>query len=232
METVTHFIESLYSSDGLKHLIATGGLWLLIAIVFSETGLLVGFFLPGDSLLVTAGVIAASMTRNGEPVLNVWEVNFGLIAAAFVGDQLNYYMGRRTGMAIFDRGDSRFFKKKYAQEAHDFYLQHGGKAIVIARFLPILRTFVPFIAGVATMPYRRYLAFSIFGSSLWVTSLVWLGYKIGQTPLGKQLHYVILLVVGISFIPIFLGILNRYLAFKRKQAEAAKTAPETASKAP
>lgn len=229
---VTQFLQDLYSSDGLKNLIATGGLWVLIAIVFSETGLLVGFFLPGDSLLVTAGVIAASMSRDGQPILNVWEVNIGLILAALVGDQLNYYMGRRTGLAIFQRSDSRFFKKKYVQEAHDFYLQHGGKAIVIARFLPILRTFVPFIAGVATMPYRRYLAFSIFGSTLWVTSLVWLGYLVGQTPLGQKLHYVILLVVGISFIPIVLGVLNRYLAFKRKQADAAVSAPQPVSKNP
>lgn len=227
MDTVIKFLSDLYSSDGLQNLISTGGIWLLVGIVFSETGLLVGFFLPGDSLLVTAGVIAARVGNNGLPLLNVWEVNFGLIAAAFVGDQLNYYMGRRTGMAVFQRSDSRFFKKKYAEEAHAFYVQHGGKAIVIARFLPILRTFVPFIAGVAEMPYRRYLAFSILGSTLWVTSLVWLGYLVGMTPLGKQLHYVILLVIGISFIPVALGVLNRVLAARNKPAGAAKTANET-----
>lgn len=230
MDTVLKFLNDLYSSDGLQHLISTGGIWLLVAIVFSETGLLVGFFLPGDSLLVTAGVIASRIGNNGLPLLDIWEVNIGLILAAFIGDQLNYYMGRRTGMAVFHRSDSRFFKKQYAEEAHAFYLQNGGKAIVIARFLPILRTFVPFIAGVAEMSYRRYLAFSVLGTSLWVTSLVWIGYLVGQTPLGKQLHYVILLVIGISFIPIVIGVLKRVLAHKRGQSAPTKAAPETASK--
>lgn len=230
MESAFNLLHELYSSDGLQNLISKGGLWLLVAIVFSETGLLVGFFLPGDSLLVTAGVIASRM-HNGAPLLNIWEVNFGLIAAAFVGDQLNYYMGRRTGMAVFQRNDSRFFKKKYIEEAHAFYVQHGGKAIIIARFLPILRTFVPFIAGVASMPYRRYLAFSILGSSLWVTSLTWIGYLVGQTPFGQKLHYVILMVVGISFIPLVIGVINRVLAARNRPGAAIGTPKqETASK--
>ncbi len=224
MDTALKFLHDLYSSDGLKHLITTGGIWVLIAIVFSETGLLVGFFLPGDSLLVTAGVLSStSLGDSTEPLLNVWHLNFGLIAAAFIGDQLNYYMGRRTGLAVFQRDDSRFFKKKYINEAHDFYLQNGGKAIVIARFLPILRTFVPFIAGVAQMPYRRYIGFSILGSSLWVTSMVWIGHAVGQTPFGKKLHYVILLVIFISFIPVAAGVIKRILSHKSKTEPSAKS---------
>lgn len=226
MDGILNFFREIYSSDGLKQLISSGGIWVLVGIVFAETGLLVGFFLPGDSLLVTAGVIAATKGSDGLPLLNIWELTFGLFAAAFIGDQLNYFMGRRTGHAIFTREDSRFFKKKYAHEAHNFYVEKGGRAIIIARFLPILRTFVPFIAGVAEMPYRRYLAFSAIGSSSWVVSMVWLGYLVGKTPLGKQLHYVILLVIGISFLPLMYGVISRFLAFKRAEA-AAKSAPQT-----
>jgi len=218
MDTIIYYLKTLYASyspEGLEHLIASGGILVLIAIIFSETGLLVGVVLPGDSLLVTAGVLAARGPE-GIPLFNIWEVNIVLILAAFIGDQLNYFLGRRTGHAIFTREDSLIFKKRYAHEAHEFYLQHGGKAIVLARFIPILRTFVPFIAGVAEMPYSRYFPFSILASFTWITSLVWLGYLVGQTPFGRKLHYVILLVIFVSFLPLIFGLVKRYLAGQQK----------------
>ncbi len=208
------FLKNLYSTEGITHIISSGGLLVLVAIVFSETGLLMGFFLPGDSLLVTAGVLsAASVDRY--PILNVWMVLIGLSLAAILGVQTGYWLGRRTGRAIFNRPDGRIFKKRYVNEAHEFYIKHGGKAIVIAQFLPMFRTFVPFMAGVAEMPYRRFAAFNVLGGFVWVWSLVGLGYFLGLTPLTKRLDLIILTVIAISFVPLVIGAINRYLKSRR-----------------
>ena len=182
METLYHFLANLHTAEGIENLIRAGGLTVLIFIVFAETGLLVGFFFPGDSLLVTAGVLCSKSMNGGEPILDFYLLNFSLILAAIIGDQVGFWLGRKTGPKIFDKPDNRFFKKKYAIEAHQFYEKHGGKAIVLARFMPILRTFVPFIAGVADMPYRRFFFFNIFGGIGWVLSMTSLGYFIGQSP--------------------------------------------------
>jgi membrane-associated protein len=200
METVVDFLRSLYTTEGLVAVIRTGGLLALVAIVFAETGLLVGFFLPGDSLLVTAGILSSPHAVGGgvfDPVVLV----ACLCVAAVAGDQVNYALGKRTGEVMYTRPDGRLIKRRHFEQAHAFYVARGGSAIVLARFVPILRTFVPFVAGVAKMPYRRFVAFNVVGGTLWVVGLVALGYFLGGTPLGGELHRVILVVVGISLLP-------------------------------
>ncbi|HKX12429.1 MAG TPA: VTT domain-containing protein [bacterium] len=212
MEEFLQFLSRLHSPEGIEALIRAGGLLVLIAIVFAETGLLAGFFLPGDSLLVTAGVLCSRSLSGGEPILNIWTTNLTLMAAAVIGDQVGFWLGRKTGHKIFNRPDNRFFKKKYILEAHAFYEKHGGKAIILARFVPILRTFVPFVAGVADMSYRRFVAFNIFGGIGWVFSMTMLGYFLGRSPLGEKLHLIIIVVIFISILPMVIGLLKRFLS--------------------
>ncbi len=172
------------------------GYALLFAIVFSETGLLVGFFLPGDSLLFTVGVVA------GAGDLNIVIVNLVLMAAAMTGDSTGFWLGRMTGPRIFDRPDSRLFKRQHLERTQQFYEKYGGKTIIYARFVPIIRTFAAFVAGVARMPYLRFLPFSICGGMGWVFFLTILGYKLGRVPFIRQ-HFdkVVLLIIAISLIP-------------------------------
>ena len=172
------------------------GYALLFAIVFSETGLLVGFFLPGDSLLFTVGVVA------GAGDLNIVIVNLVLMAAAMTGDSTGFWLGRMTGPRIFDRPDSRLFKRQHLERTQRFYEKHGGKTIIYARFVPIIRTFAAFVAGVARMPYLRFLPFSICGGIGWVFFMTILGYKLGKVPFVRQ-HFdkVVLLIIAISLIP-------------------------------
>jgi membrane-associated protein len=201
MESIVEFLRSLYTTEGLVAVIRTGGLLALVAIVFAETGLLVGFFLPGDSLLVTAGILSSPHAVGGgvfDPVVLV----ACLCVAAVAGDQVNYVLGKRTGEVVYSRPDGRLIKRRHFEQAHAFYEARGGSAIVLARFVPILRTFVPFVAGVANMPYRRFVAFNVVGGTLWVVGLVALGHFLGGTPLGGELHRVILVVVGVSLLPL------------------------------
>jgi membrane-associated protein len=173
------------------------GYALLFAIVFSETGLLLGFFLPGDSLLFTVGVVA------GAGQLNIGLIIVLLTVAAITGVASGYALGRRTGPKIFNRPDSRFFKQEYLKKTQAFYEKHGGKTIIYAQFVPIIRTFAPFIAGVAQMPYTRFAMFNVIGSVAWVTSMTMLGYTLGNIPLVRR-HFekVVILVVLISVLPI------------------------------
>src|SRR3990170_3006817 len=205
MEGIVDFLRSLYTTEGLVALIRTGGLVALVAIVFAETGLLIGFFLPGDSLLVTAGILSSPHAVGGG-IFDPFVLVVCLGVAAVAGDQVNYALGRKAGRIVFSRPDGRFIKRRYFEEAHAFYVARGGSAIVLARFVPILRTFVPFVAGVAEMPYRRFVTFNVVGGVvggvLWVTSLIALGYFIGATPLGEKLHRVILVVIAVSLLPL------------------------------
>ena len=172
----------------------------MIAIIFIETA---GLFpiLPGDSLLVVAGIYAARGTMNPGLLLLL------LIPAAIAGDAVAYYLGLKIGPKLFSRPKSRFFKPEYAKMAHDFYEKHGGKAIIIARFVPIVRTYVPVIAGVAQMPYKRFGLYNIVGGAAWVTSMVFTGYFLGAFaaargfPLDKHLEKVIIVVVFLSILP-------------------------------
>jgi membrane-associated protein len=193
-------------------LIRWGGYPALAAIVFMETGALV-FFLPGDSLLVMAGVYAAK----GD--LSIWALNLLLIPMAILGDATSYTIGARTGPHLFSRPRSRFFRPEHLKAAHDFYEKHGGKAIILARFMPIVRTFVPVVAGVAQMSYRRFATFNVVGGVGWVASMTLLGYALGNTipNLERHIEKVIVVVVLLSLSP---GLVEWLRARRRRAAEA------------
>jgi membrane-associated protein len=181
------------------------GYALLFAIVFSETGMLVGFFLPGDSLMFLVGAVA------GAGNLNLFVVNLVLMAAAILGDSFGYALGRRTGPAIFDRPDSRWFRREHLARTHAFYEKYGGKTIVYARFVPIVRTFAPFVAGVGKMNYGRFISFNVFGGIGWVFGMTMLGFLLGGVPIVKQhLEKVILLIILISVAPVVVEGLKAY----------------------
>jgi membrane-associated protein len=193
-EWVGDLLHQIYDVEGL---IRWGGLLMLVAIVFAETGLMVGFFLPGDSLLVTAGVFAAA----GH--LDIIGLLFWVTLAAIVGDQLGYYIGYRTGPRIFRRQDSLLFKRDHLIRARDFYERHGGKTIILARFIPVIRTFAPVVAGVGQMEYRRFVSFNVVGGVLWVWSMTLLGVTLGNVipDIDRHIHVVIAVVVFLSILP-------------------------------
>ncbi|MBK8552446.1 MAG: VTT domain-containing protein [Ignavibacteria bacterium] len=200
MEVITEFFSKL---GNLEDLIKWGGLTVLIIIVFAETGLLVGFFLPGDSLLITAGLIAA------QGFLDIYVLNISLIAAAIIGDQVGYLFGKKTGPKIFKREKSRFFAKDHLVKANHFYEKYGGKAIIYARFVPFARTFAPIVAGVANMNYRKFVSFNIFGGIFWVMSMTLSGYFFGNIPfVKKNFEYVIIGVILLSLLPVIIGYLK------------------------
>jgi membrane-associated protein len=208
VETLLEFLRTLTNPEKLIALLTTVlsgplGYLMLFGIVFAETGLLMGFFLPGDSLLFTVGVVA------GAGHLDLLLINVLLMAAAIIGDGVGYYLGRRTGPAIFKRPDSRFFKQEYIRRTEEFYARHGGKTIIYARFVPIVRTFAPFMAGVGQMLYSRFLSFNIFGGIGWVAAMTLAGYLLGNVPIVRQ-HFekVVVGIVLISVLPIVLEYLR------------------------
>jgi membrane-associated protein len=182
----------------LDQLIQWGGYLLLVGIVFTETGLLVGLFLPGDSLLITAGLLA------GMGSLNIWWLNGLVIAAAIVGDSTGYAIGRRLGPRIFTRPKSMLFNPRHVQRTQRFYEKYGAKTIVIARFVPIVRTFAPVLAGVGSMRYRRFLTYNVVGGIGWVVSMTMAGYLLGQTVpnISKHIHELVIIIIVLSVIPI------------------------------
>jgi membrane-associated protein len=204
------WLSQLHSPAGLSRLVQAGGVLALIGIIFAETGLLIGFFLPGDSLLITAGVLANPRNPHHVAALDVGWLNAVLVLAAVVGDQVGFYLGHRAGAAIWARPDGRLYKRRHLEAAHEFYLRYGGPAVVAARYIPIFRTFVPFAAGVARMPYGRFVFWNVAGGVLWITSLLWIGYYLGQTPLANRLDKIIVVVIIVSVLPIVLGALRRW----------------------
>ena len=195
MEFLTDFLHQLRDVEGL---IRAGGLLMVCAIVFAETGLLVGFFLPGDSLLFTAGFLAAG-----------GHINIALLLvcttfAAIAGDQVGYLIGYKTGEKIFQRPDSRFFKREYVLRTQAFYEKHGAKTIVLARFVPIVRTFAPVVAGVAMMEYRRFVTYNIVGGLGWVWGLSLLGYMLGNIIPREYLEPAVLVIVFLSILPLII----------------------------
>ena len=186
----------------LPALVAWAGYAGMAAIVFTETGLFVGFFLPGDSLLVTAGLLSSQ----GLP-LNVFELGLLLTCAAILGDNTNYWVGRMTGASIFRREDSLLFKKKHVERAHEFYVKHGPKTVVLARFMPIIRTFAPLVAGVGKMNYRTFLTFSVLGGTAWIWSMLMLGYFLGAKVPGVAKH-IELVIIAVIFLSILPGIIS------------------------
>ncbi|MEI8027184.1 MAG: VTT domain-containing protein [Pseudomonadota bacterium] len=184
-----------------QSLIAAVGLVGLIFIVFAETGLLFGFFLPGDSLLISAGIIASTGT------IDVWQTGILLSFAAVIGDAVGFWIGKATGPKLFKREDSLLFRKAHLLAAQKFYEKHGGKTIVFARFIPIIRTFAPTVAGIAGMPYKHFLAYNIFGGVLWIWSMLLGGYYLAkQVPnIEENIHFLIVGVVFVSILPMIVG---------------------------
>jgi membrane-associated protein len=179
-------------------LIEALGMLGMLAIVFVESGLLVGFFLPGDSLLFTAGLLSAK-----DVLPDLWVLLVTIPIAAIAGDQVGYAIGRKAGSRIFSRPDSRFFHHEHVERAQEFFDRHGPRTIVLARFVPIVRTFAPVIAGVARMNYRIFLTYNIVGGLLWGVGVTTLGYFLGQVELIEtNIEFVLIAIVGLSFIPI------------------------------
>lgn len=212
------WVRTLHTAAGISQLVNAGGLIALTVIIFAETGLLVGFFLPGDSLLITAGVLANPANPNHVASLDPWTMNVVLVIAAIVGDQLGFYLGRHAGDSIWHRPDGRFFKRKHLIAAQEFYARYGGPSVVAARYVPILRTFVPFVAGMARMPYRSFVLWNIGGGILWITSLLWLGYYLGQTPIANRLDKLIVLVIFVSILPMVIGVARKAWTARRGTA--------------
>jgi membrane-associated protein len=191
----------------VEFLVRTGGLVALIVIVFVETGLLVGFFLPGDSLLVTAGIFAA----RGD--FDMVVLNTTLSLAAIAGDSVGYGIGARTGPRIFTREDSIFFNRKHLISAKEFYDRHGGFTILMARFMPIIRTFAPVVAGVGAMQYRKFIVYNVFGGIFWVLSMTLIGYFLGTLipNIQKRIDVVIAIVIFLSLLPAIIKfVMERY----------------------
>lgn len=213
MQTLTDFFHRL---SNLPELVQWAGLVGLAAIIFSETGLLVGVFLPGDSLLVTAGLLAA------RGYLNIYTLVPTLTIAAILGNSVGHFIGRATGPRIFNREDSLFFNKKHAIRARNFYEKHGRKTIVLAQFMPIIRTFAPVISGVAGMKFTHFISFNIVGAFLWIWSMLGIGYFLGNTIPGIDQHIeiVVIIVVFLSLLP---GLISAYRA-RRADRQAATTA--------
>ena len=198
MQRLLEIWHQLYNLEGL---IRWGGYAVLTVVVFTETGLLVGFFLPGDSLLVTAGLLAS------QGFLNVWLMGVILSIVAVAGDSVGYAIGKATGPRIFTRENSLFFNKKHLHRAHAFYEKYGGKTIVLARFMPIIRTFAPVVAGVGEMRYRTFVMYNSLGGIGWVWSMLFIGYFLGRTVPGvsKHIDVIILAVIFLSILPGFIS---------------------------
>jgi membrane-associated protein len=198
-----HLLELFHKIYDVQGLVRFGGLAALSAVIFAETGLLFGFFLPGDSLLVTAGLFCTSANPEQAPLLNIVTLNLAAILAAIVGDTVGYWIGANAGPKIFTREQSLLFSKKHLLRTREFYERHGGKTIIIARFLPFLRTFAPIVAGVGQMRYRRFLSYNIFGGIGWVAGMTLLGFSLGKVypPITKQIDKVIIVIIFVSLIP-------------------------------
>jgi len=216
MQVLTDFFNRL---SNLPELVQWAGLFGIAAIIFSETGLLVGVFLPGDSLLVTAGLLSA------RGYLNVYTLTPLLTVAAICGNSLGYFIGKKSGPRIFNRENSIFFNKKHAIRAAEFFEKHGRKTIVLAQFMPIIRTFSPVIAGVGGMKFRTFITFNIIGAFVWIWSMVGIGYFLGSYIPGIDQHIeiVIIIVVFISILP---GLIGGYRG-RRAKRNAATAAAES-----
>jgi len=210
MDVIHEFFSNVYNVPELIRLV---GFYGLIVIVFAETGLLVGFFLPGDSLLITAGLFAARGDFDYAMLL------LALIPAAIIGNATGYYIGHRSGMALYSRPDSLLFRREHLRMTHEYYEKHGGKTIILAQFIPILRTFAPVVAGVGEMGYRQFATYNVVGAILWVGSMLTAGYMLGNAipNIESRIHYVVAVVIFISLLPPGIALLKARL---RKKAAA------------
>jgi membrane-associated protein len=213
MEILTSFIEIVLHLDAhLLALVQEYGMWIyaiLFGIIFAETGLVVAPFLPGDSLLFVIGALCGMGSLELQVAMPL------LILAAFMGDNTNYWVGRLLGLRLLNHPNQRWIKHEHLEKTHAFYEKHGGKTVIFARFLPIIRTFAPFVAGIGTMNYRHYVTFSILGGVSWIGSLILAGYFFGNIPIIKDnLVLMILAIIFISFIPAIL----EFIKHRRRQA--------------
>lgn len=204
LETIRQLLHRLYDIEGLIRWAGPLAPVLVWGVVFVETGFFVGFFLPGDSLLVTAGVFAATGS------ISLPKLLFPTMACAIVGDQIGYWIGRGAGASLYSREDSLFFRRSHLQRAHEFYDKYGGRAVILARFVPIVRTFCPPVAGAASMTYSRYVLYDIFGGIFWVSSMILGGYVLGRSVphISQRIHYVIAVVIVLSILPAIVSILR------------------------
>jgi membrane-associated protein len=215
MHALVDFLRTLYNAERLLQLARTLlssplGIAGLFGILFSETGLLVGFFLPGDSLLFSVGF------ASGAAGVNVYLLAFLLMCAVIAGDNIGYFLGRKSGPHIFNRPKSRFFNPDHLHGTKLFYQKYGARAIVYARFIPIIRTCTPFISGVAEMKWPRFLMFSLFGGVTWIAFMMTVGYQLGQVPMVRRnFEKVVLGIVFVSLLPMFI---EAFKAWRRKSA--------------
>ena len=187
-------------------ILRTGGYVLLTVIIFAECGLLIGFFLPGDSLLFTAGLFASQSVLG----LDIWVLSVLCGVAAILGPLVGYWYGHALGPRLFSREDSLFFHKQHLVRAHEFYERHGGKALVLARFMPIVRTFAPVVAGMASMDYRRFVVYTLVGAAVWAIGVTWAGFFLGTVypDAGKYLEYIVAVIILVSVTPPIVHVLR------------------------
>jgi len=217
---LNQLIDLFHHIYDVQAIVRWGGLLALVAVVFAETGLLVGFFLPGDSLLVTAGIYCSPLQPGHEPLLNIVAVNLAVMVAAIVGDTVGYWIGAKSGPRLFTREQSLLFSRKHLLRTKDFYERHGGKTIIIARFMPFARTFAPVVAGIGKMQYRRFLSFNVFGAVGWVFSMTMLGFLLSKVFPGLPRHIdkVIIVIIAVSLIPGFIS----WLSARKRQKDKSK----------
>ncbi|MFJ2743523.1 DedA family protein [Streptomyces sp. NPDC087440] len=206
------------------YLLNTFGPWGLLAIVFAESGLLIGFFLPGDSLLFTAGLLVTT----GKLDMPLWLLCTLIVLAAILGDQVGYLFGRKVGPALFRRPDSKIFKQENVQKAHEFFEKHGPKALILARFVPIVRTFTPIIVGVSKMNYRVFITYNIIGGVLWGAGVTLLGAALGNVEfVHKHIEFILVGIVLISVVPIVIEVLRARSQSKKNPPAPAATTENT-----
>ncbi|MGN5236310.1 MULTISPECIES: VTT domain-containing protein [unclassified Rhodococcus (in: high G+C Gram-positive bacteria)] len=214
------------------NLLNSFGTWMLLGlllVVFIESGLLFPL-LPGDSLLFTAGLIAASKSTEVEPFAPLWVLMVTIPIAAILGDQVGYFIGTKGGAKLFKNDDAKLFKKKYLDESHRFFLRHGPAMIFLARFVPIVRTYAPLVAGAAKMPYRVFITYNVIGGIVWGAGVTLLGYLLGQISfIADNVDIIFLLIVFVSVLPIISEVGKRLLASRKNAGGEGTTAAETAS---
>ena len=202
----------------IKAFVGWIGPWAILGVmlvIFAETGLLVGFFLPGDSLLFTLGMFVGT----GAVGVHIWVAAPLVWLAAIVGNQTGYLIGHKAGPAIFNRPDSRLFKQEYVDRTSDFFERHGGKAVTLAQFVPIVRTFTPVIAGVGKMNYRHFITFNVLGATFWAFGITWLGYLLGSFEwIRKNIDAMILVIVFISVAPMLISAISKFMKSHRQKS--------------
>lgn len=227
LEIIREFFSRLRE---LESLLTWGGYPVLMFIIFAETGLLIGFFLPGDSLLVTAGVLVNAGLINPfelAPFVNLLALNVVLMVMAIIGDAVGYSIGRKAGPALFKKKKSFFFRPQHLIATQAFYDKHGGKTIILARFMPFARTFAPVVAGIAGMPYRKFAMFNVVGGISWIFSMTFIGYFLGKIFDAKQIEKVIYLIIFVSVAPVAYGAIKNWLKNRNQPPPGASLTSET-----